>query len=547
MVKKKKMLTYDGTLLGNMYSNKNSDRTGVYFVVYNVFMQLVNNNDFEVSVYCEDWAAKKVRQALADMGCPGIPVVTLGTMNLTQVDIFFASFAPPPDCVACNPNIAKYMILYDVTPLALPDIEAPNQEWFERLKNSLNGHDHYFCISEYTKKDFLRFYPMIDPNKTEVTYLAASQNFYCCEDAKQISAVKKKYGIPQNRPYIFSLCTLQPRKNLIHAVKCFVKLIQEEKVDDLMFVLGGGHWDVFIEELERSIKDLGPYRDRIIRTGYIEDADLAPLLSDAMCTVYVSLYEGFGLPVLEAMQCGCPVIASSTTSIPEVAGEAGVLVDPRDPVALRKAYRAYYRDKDLRMQAREKGLAQAARFSWERCVRQMTDTMNETCEQAVKEQALCLPEKKSLQKKKDRHPLFGRVWTEQCTTIYFFSLPIARKVKQKEQHTTKIFGVPLLRRKFCYYEVVTYLGPFPIKRRPNYLYLEEQIELYVSSFNHALHQLNHRLNAEFRQAEELQRNEIPLERCLDDMHTWRLLRAVEQGQVTLRDELLRVKEMMDRT
>lgn len=547
MERRKKMLVYDGTLLANMYSTKNSDRTGVYFTVYNIFLQLVKNDTFEMLIYCEGWAEKAVRQALADMNYPGIPVVTLETMDLTQIDLFFAAFAPPPDCVACSANIAKYMILYDVTPLALPDIEAPNQDWFARLEKSLNGNDHYFCISEYTKKDFLRFYPAIDPDKTAITYLAASENFYFCKDGYRINQIKKKYGIPQNKPYIFSLCTLQPRKNLIHAVKCFVKFVQEEKAEDLIFVLGGGHWDIFMEELERAVPDWGIYQKHIIGTGYIDDKDLAPLLSGAMCIVHVSLYEGFGLPVLEAMQCGCPVIASNTTSLPEVVGDAGILVDPRDPVALREAYRTYYQNHLFRKEAREKGLVQASYFSWKNCVQQMTNIMESTCGQTVKGQLLCGERKKRARKIKDRRPLFGKVWTEQLTTLYCLGLPVARKVKGAEQHTIRIFGIPILKEKFRYYEVVTYVGFVPVKRRLNYLYLEEQVNLYMGSFDHALYQLNHRINHLLQEKVVGHGTELPLEQRLDNVRAYQLIQTVEKGHMTLRDELLQVNRMMHNT
>lgn len=131
-------------------------------------------------------------------------------------------------------------------------------------------------------------------------------------------------------------------------------------------MLGGGHWDEFIGKLEAQIDGLGNYKDKIIRAGYIDDADLAALYSGAEWFVYTSQYEGFGLPPLEAMQCGCPVITSNNSSLPEVVGDAGIMIDWDSDDQHIAAYENYYNNPKLREDMRARGLARAKQFSWDK-------------------------------------------------------------------------------------------------------------------------------------------------------------------------------------
>ena len=142
-----------------------------------------------------------------------------------------------------------------------------------------------------------------------------------------------------------------------------------------MFVLGGGHWHKFLPMLEKEIADLGDLKEKILKIGYVDDVDLAPLYSGAKMFVYPSLYEGFGLPVLEAMQCGCPVITSNVSSIPEVIGDAGIQIDPKNDDELIQAYEKMYFDEEFAKECTRRGLERAKLFSWEKCANLMCDTM----------------------------------------------------------------------------------------------------------------------------------------------------------------------------
>lgn len=508
-------LIYDGTLLANTFSTSNSDRTGVFFVVYNVFLKLMKLSPFPISVYADDGQLNKVKKALVSFGYGDVPVITEKEISLNSPLVFLSPFTPPPDFAVKNPAVARYMILYDVTPLVLPEIEAPNKSWFDLLEKSLNGTDRYFCISEWTKKDFLSFYPALNPKNMYVTYLAASENFYRCEDKNKISSIKKKYGIPENKSYIFSLCTLQPRKNLIHAVKVFAEFIRQGNVDDLVFVLGGGHWDQFIGLLDKEISNLDDVKERIIKTGYIEDEDLAPLYSDALCTVYVSLYEGFGLPVLEAMQCGCPVITSNSSSLPEVIGDAGMQVDPRDPVALAEAYKIMYENKDFRQDCKRRGLERAKTFSWDACTSQMVEIIKNTYMLSID------------RRKKKSSPLISRVRTPDSSTLRIFCIPVASKTNDSKSSIFKLFGLPVIRIIRDGFEVRTKILGLTVGIRPNWQSIDETVNRFSSAITDRLSNLERKMSQEQKK----------LENELEKIKMYDCIKKVQFGTLKLQDEL----------
>ena len=266
-------------------------------------------------------------------------------------------------------KIKKIVLLDDTVPIKYPDLNPASQKnsWYYQLLKTLNKDDYYCAISKSTRLDFLKHYPQIDPAKIKTTLLACDDNFRAC-NIEQISKVKSKYNIPLDKKYVFSLCTLEPRKNLVRTVKTFIEFIKKNYIDDMVFVLGGGHWEMFINELNKAITDLGDYQDKILKIGYVDDEDLAPLYSGAEWFTYTSQYEGFGLPPLEAMSCGCPVITSNNSSLPEVVGDAGIMIDWDSDEQHIEAYEKYYFNEDLRKEYAQKGLERAKQFSWEKCV-----------------------------------------------------------------------------------------------------------------------------------------------------------------------------------
>ena len=192
----------------------------------------------------------------------------------------------------------------------------------------------------------------------------------------QLKAAKEKYHIPQEKKYVFSLCTLEPRKNLIRAVTTFILFLEKNHLTNLIFVLGGCAWNSFENQLKKNDKISECYKKYVFHAGYVEDNDLPILYSNAEWFVYTSQYEGFGLPPLEAMQCGCPVITSNNSSLPEVVGDAGIMIDWDNDEQHIEAYENYYFNNELRKENSRKGLERARIFSWEKTAKQIIDKMN---------------------------------------------------------------------------------------------------------------------------------------------------------------------------
>ena len=247
------------------------------------------------------------------------------------------------------------------------------------MLDSLNSEDYYFCDSENTRQDFLRIIPRIDEKKIHTVLLACHDGFRNVESEK-VEQIKKKYNIPLDKKYIFSLCTIDPRKNLVRALKTYIEFIKRHNIDDLYFVLGGGHFKSFIKDFEKEVSNFGEYKDKILKIGYVDDDDLAPLYSGAHWFVYTSQYEGFGLPPLEAMSCGCPVITSNNSSLPEVVGNAGIMIDWDNDEQHIESYEKYYYNPQLREENIKKGLERAKQFSWDKCTNTIADIIKQAVE-----------------------------------------------------------------------------------------------------------------------------------------------------------------------
>ena len=287
-------------------------------------------------------------------------------------DIYHSLFHPVPKQVRANKKLKPILTVYDLIAVLYPSFF--NNKTNQLVKNILSSIDEdvwVTCISQATKDDLCNYLPLLNPDKVFVTHLAASDLFYQCLNQEDISAVKSKFAIPECA-YILSLSTLEPRKNIAQTIRCFARLIEQEAINDLSLVLVGTKgWDFddIFNEITRNPK----LHNKIIITGYVPDNDLAALYSGAMMFVYPSFYEGFGLPPLEAMQCGVPVITSNTSSLPEVVGQAGIMVEPTDDAALCQAMLDIYRSSEMREKMSAASLMQARKFSWQKCAEQTVE------------------------------------------------------------------------------------------------------------------------------------------------------------------------------
>ncbi len=222
---------------------------------------------------------------------------------------------------------------------------------------------HLIADSLATKRDLIERYGT-EPDKITVVYPGYDETtFQPVRDEEAIRVVKAEYGIAGD--YVLFVGTLQPRKNLTRLIEAFADL--RFAICDLRLVIAGKKGWLY-EQIFQQVEQLG-LRGRVVFTGYVPEGDLPALLSGASLFVFPSLYEGFGLPVLEAMACGTPVVCSNVSSLPEVAGDAALLVDPLDVEGLAVAMGRVLGDEELRAELIERGFEQARKFSWERCAR----------------------------------------------------------------------------------------------------------------------------------------------------------------------------------
>ena len=218
------------------------------------------------------------------------------------------------------------------------------------------------AISECTRRDLIAAYGL-PPEKVTVVYEAAAPRFVP-PPAGELARVRARYGLPER--FLLTVGTIEPRKNLSRLLTSFEALAQQELVDAWLIVgRPGWLYDDFFARLKAS-----PFRERIILPGFVPDEDLPAINAAATVAVLPSLYEGFGLPVLEAMACGAPVVCSETSSLPELGGDAARYFNPTDTEAMTAVLTQVLADEALRREMSSQGLQQAARFSWERAARE---------------------------------------------------------------------------------------------------------------------------------------------------------------------------------
>lgn len=309
---------------------------------------------------------KAIREAFVRTRSYAKPQFSFEPKTLSAYDIFHSPFLPIPEELKKATKPKKAITIHDLIPHLFPQFFGEwNKMMMCKILESIDENTFPICVSEATKSDLCEA-TGIAPERVSVIHLAASKDIFYPENNKiKIESVLKKYNIPLDKKYLLSVATLEPRKNIERTLRAFLNLIQQEHINDLNLVLvgtKGWKFDGIFEE----IKSNPALKERIITTGFVADNDLAALYSSAIGFVYPSLYEGFGLPPLEALQCGTPVISSTKSSIPEVVGDAGILVEPTDENAIAEAMLDLYKSEHLQNELHEKALLQAQKFSWER-------------------------------------------------------------------------------------------------------------------------------------------------------------------------------------
>ncbi len=217
------------------------------------------------------------------------------------------------------------------------------------------------AISAFTRKDLVTRYGIAE-EKISVTHLAAGPAFHVLDDARR---QRLPEGVTE--PFVLAVGNLEPRKNLARLIESFAAVAFERGVSAKLVLVGKAKGQA--AALARLVEQHG-LRERVVFTGFVEEDELVLLYNRAALFVYPSLYEGFGLPPLEAMACGCPVVSSNVTAMPEVLGDAALLVDPASAPALTQAIRAVLQQETLARDLRARGLRQVARYSWAKAAEQ---------------------------------------------------------------------------------------------------------------------------------------------------------------------------------
>jgi len=236
---------------------------------------------------------------------------------------------------------------------------------------SIKKASNIVTISEFSKSEICGYYG-VPAERISVVNPAIDHNIFFPRDKTNSEKVKNKYGIKTN--YILSVCTIEPRKNLTGTLDAYKKLPDEIKNKYSLVLVGGKGW--LDEELNEKIEALSS-KYSVIKTGYVPDEELPSLYSGASVFVFPSFYEGFGMPPLEAMACGVPVITSNNSSLPEVVGDAGIMIEAKDTVKLAKQIEKVLTDNKFAEGLRVKGLLRAKKFSWHKSARNLLEVMKE--------------------------------------------------------------------------------------------------------------------------------------------------------------------------
>ncbi len=315
-----------------------------------------------VERFSNRWPHFSVRRTLPHTPLVRIPLTLVAELHRHPVDLLHVQYTAPP-FAPCT----VVATIHDLSFEHLPHTFKRRSRMQLRLtvRRTARTATHIITSSEYSRRDIIETYK-IGPHRVSTTPLAAPAHFAPVTDEKELKRVRSLYRLEGD--YILAVGSIQPRKNLIRLIAAYADLRRTRPHAKLprLVLVGKRAW--LFEETLRAIEDQGIASD-VIFTGYVPESDLPALYSGALCFVYPSYFEGFGLPPLEAMSCGAAVVAGDRTSLPEVVGDAGLLVDPFDTEAIAGAIARLIDDEDLRALLSARGLARARRFDWRETAR----------------------------------------------------------------------------------------------------------------------------------------------------------------------------------
>lgn len=312
--------------------------------------------------YSDRWPNFIVRFTRPHTPLIRIPLTLSAEIRKHPVDVLHVQYTAPP-IVPC-PVVTT---IHDLAFEHLPET-FKRRSWMQMrltVRHTAKTAAHIITVSEYSRQDIIETYN-ISPARVTVTPEAAPATFGPASEA-EIERVRRSYGIDDE--YILAVGSIQPRKNLVRLMAAYSHLRHRSGHAKLPRLVLVGKCAWLYNETLRTIDEL-ELQKSVLLTGYVPEADLPALYSGALCFVYPSYFEGFGLPPLEAMKCGAAVIVGNKTSLPEVVGDAAALVDPFDVGAIAAAIDRVITDSTFRASLRAKGTERAKLFDWQETARQ---------------------------------------------------------------------------------------------------------------------------------------------------------------------------------
>jgi len=240
------------------------------------------------------------------------------------------------------------------------EVTGYRQRWCNWIKQS----NFLICVSAATKNDLLEIFPEVLEKQTAVVYLGPSLKNGSHDTGNPSNHSANLPPALVGREYLLSVCTIEPRKNLGRLLLAYKEFKETTKSDCLLALVGGTGW---LQDIEELLRPLGKFSSDVVVTGYVPNEMLSSLYKNALAFIYPSLYEGFGLPVLDSMSMGVPVITSNVSSLPEITGESALLVNPFQINEIAEALCTIYSKSELRKELSAAGLERSKLFSWERC------------------------------------------------------------------------------------------------------------------------------------------------------------------------------------
>lgn len=352
-----------GTYSYELIKNLNIiDLYNEYYLIHHTPMHLnIYSTNYEILIKIHSIFYKKTIWRMIDL--------PLKLKFIKELDLVHDPYEIGP--LSFEMPFKKVITIHDLTPILFPDTFNSMIVLLHKrlLPRTLKNANRIITVSNSTKNDLISLFK-IPKEKIRVIFNGVDEKFKPLSN-KEIKKVKQKYSL--NFPFILYVGTLEPRKNIPSLIKAFYKFKKTNPLYKLV-IAGKKGWKY--NEIFETIDKLNLQND-IVFTGYILDNDLPALYNAADLFVYVSIYEGFGLPPLEAMACGTPVITSNTSSLPEIVDDAGIMVDPYDIDGLSNAIFKVLTDEGLKTKMIKKGFEKAKMFSWEKCARETLEVYEE--------------------------------------------------------------------------------------------------------------------------------------------------------------------------